>query len=106
MLFSGQQKENDPWQIWVMDLNNMKYRKVTSGSENCTDPAWLPGDRLIFSKLTLNDTVKSAHCLYSCNSDGSGLKQITFSPDDNLATTVLRDGRAAYGKTATASISG
>ncbi len=93
MLFSGQKKESDPWQIWEMDIIKMKYRQVTSGRENCTDPAWLPGDRLIFSKLTLNDTVKSAHCLYTCNSDGSGLKQITFGPDNNLATTVLRDGR-------------
>lgn len=93
MLFSGQQKENDPWQIWIMDLNKMKYRQVTSGSENCTDPAWLPGDRVVFSKLTTNDTVKSAHCLYTCNSDGSLFKQITFGPDNNLATTVLRDGR-------------
>lgn len=93
MLFSAQQKENDHWQIWMMDLDKLKYRQVTSGSENCTDPAWLPGDRMMFSRLTLNDTGKSAHCLYTCNSDGSDLKQITFSPDDNLATTVLRDGR-------------
>jgi hypothetical protein len=93
ILFSAQQKENDPWQIWVMNLDNLKYRQVTSGSESCTDPAWLPGDRMMFSRLTLNDTVKSAHCLYTCNSDGSGLKQITFGPDNNVATTVLKDGR-------------
>jgi hypothetical protein len=93
MLFAGQQKENDPWQIWEMNLNNLKYRQVTLGREDSTDPAYLPGGLIVFSKLTLNDTVKSAHCLYTCNTDGSGLKQITFSPDDNLATTVLRDGR-------------
>ena len=28
-----------------------------------------------------------------CNLDGSGIRQITFSPADNLATTVLNDGR-------------
>ena len=93
MLFAAQQKENDPWQIWEMNLNNLKYRQVTSGREDCTDPAYVPGGRIVFSKLTLNDTVKSAHCLYTCNTDGSDLRQITFSPDDNLATTVLRDGR-------------
>jgi hypothetical protein len=93
MLFSGQQKENDTWQIWEMNLNNLKFRQVTSGKVNCTDPAYIPGGRIVFSRLTLNDTVKSAHCLYTCNSDGSGLKQITFSPDNDLATTVLKDGR-------------
>ena len=93
MLFAGQHKENDPWQIWEMNLKNLEYRQVTSGTEECTDPAYLPGERIVFSRLTVNDTVKSAHCLYTCNADGSGLRQITFSPDDNLATTVLKDGR-------------
>ncbi len=93
MLFAAQLKENDPWQIWEMNLNNLKYRKITTGSENCTDPAYLPGGRIVFSKLTINDTVKKAHCLYTCNSDGSALKQITFNPNDNFATTVLKDGR-------------
>jgi hypothetical protein len=41
----------------------------------------------------VNDTVKSAHCLYVCNLNGSGLRQITYSPADNYATTVLKDGR-------------
>ena len=93
MLFAGQLKEDDPWQIWEMNLKNLKVRLVISERAECTDPAYLPGDRIVFSKLTLNDTVKSAHCLYTCNTDGSELRQITFNPDNNLATTVLRDGR-------------
>ena len=93
MIFSGQKKENDPWQIWEMNLRNLEYRQVTSSMEECTDPVYLPDGRFVFSKLTINDTVKSAHCLFTCNTDGSGLRQITFSPDNNLATTVLKDGR-------------
>ena len=93
MLFAGQQKEDDPWQVWEMNLKTLKVRQVTSGREDCTDPAYVPGERIVFSKLTLNDTVKSAHCLFTCKTDGSDLRQITFSPDDNLATTVLKDGR-------------
>ena len=93
MIFSGQKKKNDPWQIWEMNLRNLEYRQVTSSMEECTDPVYLPDGRFVFSKLTINDTVKSAHCLFTCNTDGSGLRQITFSPDNNLATTVLKDGR-------------
>jgi hypothetical protein len=93
LLFAGQHKENDPWQIWEMNLKTRKYTQVTSGTEECIDPAYLPGERIVFSKLTVNDTVKSAHCLFTCNADGSGSRQITFSPDDNLATAVLKDGR-------------
>jgi hypothetical protein len=93
MLFAARLKQEDPWQIWEMNLDNLKSRRVTSFDENCTDPVYLPGGRLAFSRLTVNDTVKSAHCLYTCNPDGSGLRQITFSPADNLGTTVLKDGR-------------
>jgi hypothetical protein len=93
MLFTAQQKQNESWQIWEMNLDNLKCRKITSFNDNCTDPAYLPGGRLVFSKLTVNDTVMSAHCLYTCNMDGSGLRQITFSPNACFATTVLKDGR-------------
>ena len=93
MLFTAQQKPDDPWQIWEMDLESLNSRKITSSGENCTDPAYLPDGRLVFSKSTVNDTVRNAHCLFTCNPDGSGLKQITFSPSTILATTVLRDGR-------------
>ncbi len=93
MLFTAQQKPDDPWQIWEMDLESLKSRKITSSGENCTDPAYLPDGRLVFSKSTVNDTVRNAHCLFTCNPDGSGLKQITFSPGSILAPTVLRDGR-------------
>jgi len=77
MLFAAQQFKNESWQIWEMNLDNLKCRKITSVEGNCTDPDYLPGSRLVFSKLTVNDTVKTAHCLYTCNSDGSDLRQIT-----------------------------
>lgn len=93
MLFAAQKNEGDLWQIWEMNLGNRKSRKVISLNENCIDPAYLPGGRLVFSKLTENDTVKAAHCLYTCNLDGSTLRQITFGPHASFATAVLKDGR-------------
>jgi hypothetical protein len=93
MLFAARQKTGDLWQIWEMDLDNLKSRRITSFIENCTDPAYLPGGRLVFGKRTVNDTVNTAHCLYTCNPDGSDTRQITFSPQASFATTVLKDGR-------------
>jgi len=93
MIFAGQKSEGDTWQIWEMDLGKGKYRQITSSTEDCTDPAYLPAGRLVFSKRTLNDTVKNSHCLYVCNINGSGLQQITFSPQSMFATSVLKDGR-------------
>jgi Tol biopolymer transport system component len=39
MLFSAIKKENDKWQIWEMDLNNLKSIQLTDSKENYTDPA-------------------------------------------------------------------
>jgi hypothetical protein len=93
MLFAAQEKQNDPWQIWEMDLSNLKSRQVTSSKENCTDPAYLPLGRLLFSKYATNDTLKAGHSLYICNVDGSNMKRITFNPHTYLASSVLSDGR-------------
>lgn len=93
MIFAAQKKEGDLWQIWEMDLRSLKSRKVISLGEDCFDPAYLPGGRMVFTRLTRNDTVKSAYCLYTCDLDGSALRQVTFSPQSCFATTVLKDGR-------------
>ena len=93
LLFAAQQKENDPWQIWEMDLNHLKSRKVTSCKENCIDPAYLPGGRVVFSKSDVNDTLKAGHSLYTCNLDGSDTKRITYNPHAYFASSVLKDGR-------------
>ncbi len=93
MLFAAQQMENDLWQIWEMDLDNLKARKITSFNVDCFDPVYLPGGRLVFSKLTINDTIKTGYPLYTCNLDGSDIRQITFHPNENIATTILKDGR-------------
>ncbi len=93
MLFSAQQKQNDPWQIWEMNLNNMKIKQVFSSLENCIDPAYLPGGRILFSKIDMKETMKAGHSLYTCNLDGSDLKRVTFNPHTYFASSVLKDGR-------------
>jgi hypothetical protein len=93
LLFAARQKQNDLWQIWEMDLNNLKSRQVTSSRENCTDPAYLPLGRIVFSKFSENDTLKAGHSLFTCNIDGTSMKRITFNPHTYLASNVLSDGR-------------
>jgi Hydrazine synthase alpha subunit middle domain len=93
LLFTAQEKENDIWQIWEMNLKNFKARQITSSHENCFDPTYLPGGYFVFSKSARSDASKDGLSLNVCNLDGSGLKQITFSPHDYFASTVLKDGR-------------
>lgn len=93
LLFAAQQKQTDPWQIWEMNLGDSKFRQVTTSKENCTDPAYLPGGRLVFSKISVNDTLKAGHSLYTCNLNGSDLKRITYNPHSYFGSSVLKDGR-------------
>ncbi len=93
MLFTGQLKENDPWQIWEMNLASLKVRKITSSNNNCTDPAYLPLGQIVFSKFLRDDSLKSEHSLFAGNIDGSDFKRITYNPHTYLASTVLNDGR-------------
>jgi hypothetical protein len=93
MLFAAQEKQNDIWQIWEMNLENLKVKQITSSSEDCMDPAYLPGKRLVFSKFITVDTKKTGHPLFTANLDGSEISQITFNPHTYFASTVLKDGR-------------
>lgn len=93
MLFAAKKNEEENWQIWEMDLKNLKSRKIISLPEDCTDPCYLPGDRIFFSKLVRNDTTGNFFALFTCNIDGCCLKQITFHPHANLASVALSDGR-------------
>ena len=79
MIFSAQKNQNDIWQIWEMNLENLKAKQVTFSSENCIDPAYLPNGRLVFSKLKTSGIVNKGHALFTCNNDGSDVKQITFN---------------------------
>lgn len=93
IIFSGKLKVNDPWQIWEMKLSNKKIRQVTSSADNCIDPAYLPGERVVFSRYLKNDSLKAEHTLFTCNLDGTNLNRITYNPHTYFASSVLNDGR-------------
>lgn len=93
--FQGKQSENDPWQIWVMDLQKEEANRLCELPENCTHPAALPDGTIIFSRESkvLGLTV---HDLWRCQMDGAGLTRITFDPSSNLHATVLKEGRVLF----------
>ncbi len=93
ILFAARKEKDDPWQIWEMNLRNLKSRQVTKTNENCIDPAYMPGDRLVFSRSVLNDSLKAGYSLFTSNIDGSDVKRITFNPHTYFASTLIKDGR-------------
>jgi hypothetical protein len=95
IVFAAQKKQSDPWQIFEMNLKNRKYRQVTNINGNCTDPVFLPMDKVVFTKnVTPSDSsLKTGYELYVCNADGTGVRQLSFHPCADFATSVLKDGR-------------
>jgi len=93
MLFTARKTENDPWQIYEMDLKGFKVRQTIISSDDCIDPSYLPGGRMVFGRLLKNDSLKSVQCLFTCNIDGSDIRRITFNPYTYSSTSVLNDGR-------------
>jgi len=95
LFFQGKKEGDELWQIWIMDFRKKSIYRVTDQPEDCTNPASLPDGTLIFSKAgMINDT--RINMLFRCNSDGSGLSQLTFNPEQNLYSTVLQEGRILY----------
>jgi hypothetical protein len=92
MVFSGQQAEGETWQIWLMNFEDGSIVQVSDSETNCTDPAWLPDDRIVFSKQIETKAVKH-HALFTMGSDGCCLRRITFHPHEDLHARVLKDGR-------------
>ncbi|HLF35387.1 MAG TPA: hypothetical protein VI583_14175 [Cyclobacteriaceae bacterium] len=93
MLFSGRRSEDSPWQIYELTLWKNKIRQVISKTENCTDPAYLPDDRIVFSSMPADEDSLSGHVLYTCGLDGCCLQRITFHPHSEFAPAMLEDGR-------------
>lgn len=94
IIFAAQKEESGTWQIWEMNLKNQKAIQITSYPENCVNPAYLPGGRFVFSKLTNTDkTQPTGDALFTGALDGTNISQITFNPHIYTQTSVLQDGR-------------
>ena len=93
MIFAGQKKEGDTWQIWETDIKNLKTRQLTRLKEDCTDPAYLPLGRFLFTSHSTTDSVRANESIFTSNIDGTDQKRITYNPDMYMASHVLSDGR-------------
>lgn len=93
MVFSGQKNEHDIWQIYEMDLTSLHYKSLTNSIENCSEPAYLPNNRIIYSKEVYVDQVEKGKALFVSKIDENQEEQITFNPGYYTGTSILHDGR-------------
>ncbi|MFQ5641776.1 MAG: hypothetical protein ACE5IR_27690, partial [bacterium] len=86
---------------WEMSLDNLRARQVTSSFEACTDPAYLPDGRIVFTAIhsetsDQDNNQPSGAALYTCALDGLAIERITFHPEPDFAPTLLSDGRLLF----------
>ena len=95
LYFQGKKKQEDPWQIWMMDLKKGEVNQVIDLPENCTQPASLPDGSVVFSREG-NVKGKRELNLWKCMMDGCCLTQLTHNPAENTFASVLWEGRILY----------
>jgi len=93
MIFTAKKTKKDLWQIWEMNLNNLKSHQITTSSKNCIDPAYLPENKFVYSVFNSDSFSKNGAPLFTGKLDGTNTTQITYNPTTNFASSVLKDGR-------------
>ncbi|MFV2068295.1 MAG: HEAT repeat domain-containing protein [Pirellulales bacterium] len=93
-------RERDSFHIYEMKADGTGLRQITSGACNDVDPAYLPGERIVFSsdrdgthELYHQEKVRT---LYVVRADGSNVKQLTFNPNQDYEPLALHDGRILF----------
>ena len=91
VLFAGKQKIEDAWQIWEISVAGGDPRRISSGSEDCIRPFYLPDDRIVYARK-----VGERFVVESMPLAGGKPLPLTYSPVNSIPTDVLRDGRILF----------
>jgi Hydrazine synthase alpha subunit middle domain len=91
VLFAGKQKAGDPWQIYEISVAGGEARRVTSGTENCVRPLYLPEDRVVYARR-----INGRFVIEVAPLAGGNPLPLTYTPGSLLPTDVLRDGRVLF----------
>ena len=91
ILFAGKRQAKDSWQIWEIAVGGREAKRVVACNEDCVQPFYLPGDRLVYARK-----VNGRFQLETAPLEGGTALQLTFTPGNALPTDVLRDGRVLF----------
>jgi len=91
VLFAGKLKAQDPLQIWEVPLAGGAPRRITSGSEDCVRPFYLPEDRVVYARR-----ISGRFVIETVDLAGGKPLALTFGPTNFLPTDVLHDGRILF----------
>ena len=91
VVFAGKAHSQDPWQIWETNVSGGDPRRITTFTEDCIRPLYLPEDRIVYTHKIDNRFVIETKELGS-----SKTISLTYIPSNAFATDILRDGRILF----------
>jgi hypothetical protein len=91
LLFAGKRGLSEKWSIWEFSFADRSARKVVGGDADAIRPQYLPGDRLVYARLTASGFQVEAAGL-----DGSNAVPLTYMAASAVPETVLADGRILF----------
>ncbi len=112
ILFAGKRTAADPWCVFEMKADGTGVRQVTCGAAGARQPVYQstiytitptsvePWVQVAFVGENPGETnearVAPNTSLWSCKTDGTALRRLTFNLSNDLDPTILPDGRMVY----------
>jgi hypothetical protein len=91
VLFAGKAHASDPWQIWEISLQGGAARRITSSSEDCIRPFYLPGDVVVYAHK-----IAGHFAVESVNLAGGKPLAVTHVWGNAIPSDILHDGRILF----------
>jgi len=112
ILFAGRKGAGDPWCVWEMTAQGTGARKITCGERGARSPVYQSTIYTITAK-SVEPWVQVAFVgenpgerneagvapntsLWSCKTDGTALRRLTYNLSNDVDPAVLPDGRMVY----------
>jgi hypothetical protein len=112
ILFAAKKAAEDPWCLWEMRTDGSGERRVTCGEAGARQPVYLstvytitptnvePWVQVAFVGVNPGERNEAgvAHntSLWSCKTDGTALRRLTYNLSNDMDPVVLPDGRLVY----------
>lgn len=88
VLYSAGQIDNTVFEVFVLDLNNLKISQLTNNMSYGRMPLWAEGG----NKIIFSSDMEGYSEIYIMNSNGTGLKNLTNNDIDDYLINISSDG--------------
>jgi Tol biopolymer transport system component len=112
VLFAGKKAASDPWCVWEMKTDGTAARKVTCGKGGARQPIYQstvytitptsvdPWVQVAFVGTDPGERdeagIAANTSLWSCKTDGTSLRRLTYNLSNDMDPVLLPDGRMIY----------